>query len=199
METLRHALRRRTEAAHLATERAFEPLDPTTRAGLAGFLAAHDAALRAIAPRLGPAGRAAIPGFRAAIARDLATLGAPAPATDDAPACGETALPAAALGMSYVIAGSRLGAQLIGKQVASSPDPAVRRATDYLTVRVAGLDWPGILRQLNTWRGTGAERELVIGAALEAFGIFAREAQSREETVGPWRLIPSRQTHPASI
>ncbi|QPH52358.1 biliverdin-producing heme oxygenase [Pontivivens ytuae] len=125
---------------------AVSALDLTSRSGYRAFLRAQAGALDAIAPTC--ARLTELPSLsrlRPLLTLDMATIGAaPAPRLD-AP------VGLHPMGAYYVVAGSRLGAQVLARRVAESGDKTVRAATRYLADR----------RALDAWRAWLAASEAV--------------------------------------
>ncbi|MEM8827025.1 MAG: hypothetical protein AAGD40_08910 [Pseudomonadota bacterium] len=172
---LRARLRAETRADHDITEAAFARFDIRTAEGLAGFLAAHHratgAVLDAIEGQL-PDGFSPPPDARAMLAADLAALGHGVP-PPMAPVAATA--PAAPVGLIYVLAGSRLGNQMIRRNWSQSDDMDVRAAGAYFGAR--GLDdhARGFLRAVDA--GNGLDADAVVAAAHLGFRTFARAAE----------------------
>jgi heme oxygenase len=80
------------------------------------------------------------------------------------------------LGTMYVLEGSRLGAKVLLRRVASSSDPVVSGTTRYLR-HGAGLHlWPSFLVMLERHRTALHDDGAVIAAACRAFALFAAAA-----------------------
>lgn len=172
-------LREATGAAHERLDAAFGSLHLQSRADYVRFLCGHALGLTFTFPVYRAFVRDTldmlVPDYDAMIAADLFALGIdagtlPAPAPDEADAAA-LADPAAAPGIAYVLAGSRLGVTGIARQ------PNWGNANDlpsgYLADR-AGLD---VWRELAAWlkqdRGHDAAEAAVCGA-MTAFALFER-------------------------
>lgn len=169
---IRWALRQDTAAAHAAIEQLYETLDLSSRPGLTVFLAAHAAAFRAIVGALDatvPAELAdRVAAMIALIEADLATLdvtrhpqGLPAPSPVADP-----------LGLVYVVAGSRLGARILARRAAASPDPAVRGACGYLAAAQSDGLWPAFVAHLEDRALPPRDQARVIAGAHAGFACF---------------------------
>lgn len=171
-QTLRDILRERTREAHGRVDALYGRLMLAEREGLSRFLTAHylalapvEAAIRAranhddIPPALAPLVR-----------RDLDALGAPVPG---APHFG-TLEHADPDGLSYVVAGSHLGARVLRRQWARSEDGAVRGAGQYLSSDAMAAFWPGFVQGLNARQPNRDVVERVVGGAVAAFSVFER-------------------------
>ena len=173
-ETLRQTLKRVTADAHMRTERRFEELDVASRAGLGALLLAHRAALRAIAPRLAGEDRAYIrdlcPRLIEAIDHDLGAL-AIRPTDATAPLSDVAVNP---LGMTYVIAGSRLGARILHKRVSDSACPELHGARQYLSSETSDGVWQNLVASLADCEGDDVAMQEIETSALAAFACFER-------------------------
>lgn len=177
--TLRSALRAATAETHQALDATFGAFELQSRSGYLRFLEASAAALLPLEAALSEAGIAAIiPDWEqrlraTAIAADLAALGGTVRPLPMRP--GFTA--AGMLGAAYVLEGSRLGARVLLKQIAASPDPTVAAATAYLG-HGAGLPlWPRFLTILDNAAQDPRETGEAIDAARQAFALFADGAR----------------------
>ncbi len=176
---LRNRLRGATADAHRRLDAALGTLDLQSRAGYRRFLAANAAALLPLEQALVEAGVAeSFPDWATrtrggAILDDLARVGGvvrplAAPAPLDA---------GAMLGMLYVLEGSRLGAAVLLKRVAQSPDPVVAGATRYLRHGAGQRLWPGFLSRLGRLALTPDQEARAIDGARCAFDLFAQAAR----------------------
>lgn len=122
----RLALREATASLHLEVESRFAGLDLATANGYGRFLLVHAEVIPALEAALDRAGiEATLPDWprrrrAAALATDLTALGLPVPA----PRPAEVRPGAEALGVTYVLEGSRLGATMLLKAI----PPALPRA-----------------------------------------------------------------------
>lgn len=179
--SLRMHLRHATAACHERVDAAFSAFDLATPDGYAGFLVAQSAALGPVEQALERVGITDIlPDWRersrrAALGRDLASLGqAHSPPVPVAPPAGA----AAALGMAYVLEGSRLGSVVLLRRVLAGPDLASREATDYLR-HGAGEDfWRRFLARLETLSLPEADLAKMTAGAVAAFTAFERAAMA---------------------
>ncbi len=161
---LRSLLKEATVDIHDRLDHAFGALDLTTRAGYGVFLSAQAGALDAVLPicaRLGDL--PSLAPLRPLIACDMESLGAPR-----AP-CLAMRAQAHPLGAYYVVAGSRLGAQILARRVQGSGDPAVRAATMYLSDRSALDAWRAWLAVAGTVE-VGHDR--IVEGALATFALY---------------------------
>lgn len=183
---LRDALKKATADLHRAVERQFETLDIRTIPGMTMFLQAHAVAVGAIAEALGPHAEdgPCFTALRAALSRDLASIGARKP-----PAAAHPPTDAHPLGLTYVVAGSRLGARVLHGQALTSPDERVRSASGYLAPDLCADLWARVKRQLETLAPVEAERERIISGAFAGFACFENALRSVREQ----RLDDQRQ------
>jgi heme oxygenase len=178
-ETVRAQLRAATTEAHDRVDAVFSRFELTSRADYARFLHAQGGALIAleraldagIAPHL-PIGWAERR-RSAALLRDLAGLGAPAPDVDTLPAIERAE---DALGTIYVLEGSRLGGAVLKRSVAADL-PA-----EFLAPGDSGR-WRALLDALERSLETEAQREAAVAAARRAFDTFERSGRAALATV----------------
>jgi heme oxygenase (biliverdin-IX-beta and delta-forming) len=167
----RTALREATAAAHRQLDAIASTFDVATYDGYACFLVANAAPLSALELALENGGIAEWMTDwpqrtrRNEIARDLRSLQRPSLSVSVAPI--ETR--SEQLGVLYVLEGSRLGTQVIAKQVEQSADARVLAARQFL--RASGVDqWRSFIRDLESADGVSMER--AIDAALQAFALY---------------------------
>ena len=183
MTPVRAHLRRATAACHERVDAAFSAFDLATPFGYAGFLAAQSAAVIPVEQAIEAAGIDDIlPDWRErtrriALGRDLASLGRtaarPVPVV---PPDG----PAAALGMAYVLEGSRLGAAVLLRRVLGGRDPTSRAATAYLR-HGAGSDlWQRFLACLEAPSYLEADLAKMTDGAIAVFAAFEHAATERQ-------------------
>jgi len=142
---LRRDLRSATGPAHRRLDEMVEGLDVATSRGLGIFLQASGAALDVLSPSLAQVSLPPIQPLQVAIARDLGALGLrPIPPIGRVSVLSDDA----ALGAYYVIAGSRLGAQVLRRHHAASPDERVRGADAYLTAPTGLGMWKAFIYRL---------------------------------------------------
>ncbi|WP_143435219.1 biliverdin-producing heme oxygenase [Henriciella aquimarina] len=169
---LRRRLRQDTRPMHDWVEGVYDRHDIRTREGLAVLLQAHALALSVCLQALPASRQRARQGFQdllGAIEADLATLG-----IDRIPAQSSRA-PSAdihPLGLIYVVAGSRLGANVLLARVQGSTAPDVRQATQYLACEAGKVLWRDVRTALEDWRGSADEETDIIMAAQKAFTWF---------------------------
>lgn len=182
MSLLRQHLREGTRAAHDRVDAVMGSFDLTSRDGLAGFLDAQLRALENLALSPPPYGLPPVT-LGTLLAADLETLGfRPVPSVP--PAAGDED---AALGAYYVVAGSRLGAQILRKRWRQASDPRVLAAGRFLSDDSMLIGWKEFNELLS--RDHGIEPDAVLGGALDAFGRFEaagrRRPDNRSATAGP--------------
>ena len=167
--SLRQRLKTETAAVHRAVERLYEQLDVSEEEGLRVFLIAHAAALAAIEPRLQHPDAASAAQLLDCIRRDLAALGAgpPQPAALDAAR-------ADPVGLTYVMAGSRLGVSVLARRVMGSACDRVRAATSYLGSPFQDPLWPRVRQRLDLMESVGARADQAVAGAMEGFACFER-------------------------
>ena len=162
---LRRRLRDETRPAHDRVDAAFDRFDLTDAHALGGFLEAHHEALSALpldpAP-LGLPGVTLLPLLRA----DLAALGLGAPVGEPVALASE----AERLGAYYVVAGSRMGAQVLSARWREASCPRALSAGRYLSDRTMIRGWKALGAALPAV--PVAEHDAVIAGALAAFGRF---------------------------
>jgi heme oxygenase len=179
---LRFILRDATDVAHRRLDAGFAAYDLTRRADYLAFLMAMQAAFAPLEAWLDETD----PGFlpmdwsqrrRAEALRvDLQGLGIVA--SEGSSAVPPPTLPAdAAPGVLYVLEGSRLGGQVLLRQVLASPDPVVRENARFLRHGEGLRFWPSF----SAWLCTRpvSEHEPAISGALCAFALFERTQANR--------------------
>ncbi|WP_084419591.1 biliverdin-producing heme oxygenase [Henriciella litoralis] len=183
MTNLRMRLRAETREEHALIDDLYGQHDLSGREGLAVFLRAQALALSWCLSALpyAMADRARnLNGMICAIADDLAGLGAPAQTDRRSPPARFELEP---LGLIYVVAGSRLGARLLVRDVLRSEDATVRTATRFLTCPEGDALWRDVLEELSEWSGSQDEEERIIAAARAGFGWFAIAHQDTHRTL----------------
>ena len=165
-------LRQATVADHERVDALFGAFDLADADSYARFLTAHASALQAIEPML--LGVAGLPAWRSrspSIAEDLSALGQPVPA---APA-EHVAVPsyAHALGMLYVLEGSRLGGSVLVKRVRAGLPLA------YLSATHRAGEWRTLRDVLDAYAARGGPQVLhdLVSGAKAAFDRFAQAAE----------------------
>lgn len=168
-------LRAATRAAHDRVDAGFSSLDLANPVDYRRFLLAHAAAFVPIEAALTTVGAARlVPDWDAqrrsdALIADLATLGLDPPRPETAP---DYADDAAIIGGLYVLEGSRLGGQMLKRQLASgqprgfldAPQPAGR--------------WRSIVAIIDQRLDGAAELAAATSASLQTFAVF--------ELAGKW-------------
>lgn len=173
---LRFALRAATDAAHRRLDLGFAAHDLGRRDDYIRFLSAMRDPFAQIEAWLDGADAADLPPDWPARRRstvlqaDLGGLAIPAPEVAPTP-LPRTLSGAEAPGLLYVLEGSRLGGQVLLRQVLASPDPLVRGNARFLQ-HGAGLRlWPSFA----TWLGPrpASDHAAAIRGAQRAFALFA--------------------------
>lgn len=166
---LRTLLRQTTAAAHCEVERLYDTLDLTCVPDLRTFLLAHHMAVAAIGRALDRTGGDDPFGLLPLIRSDLEALDCRR-MPDPCPGPERSLHPA---GLTYVVAGSRLGARILHRRAARAPARRVRAATCYL----AAADGDGLWSDWQAREGAAAvargEGEQIVAAALYGFNCFA--------------------------
>lgn len=173
MPDLRWRLRKETRDAHASIDALYGQHDLSTREGLTFVLVAHMTALswiHDVLPDRLQSEKDAFGAMITAIAADLARLDAPF--SLPIRVGGEYA--ADPLGLIYVVAGSRLGARILVRQIESSPDHTVRGACRYFTCSEGDDLWQDCRAQLQDWAGEVSEQDDVVAAARAGFACFER-------------------------
>lgn len=178
---MRDELRSRLFALHEALDRRVEALCFSGGVDLVALLRIHAAALPPLAASLEAAGVAGLYPFwdgaarLAALARDLAALGAePAPPRAVPPFGGEAAI----AGAVYALEGSRLGNRVLLRRVLAAGDPSHRDALAFMTAGEPGR-WQRCLGWLASRAGTlDPEAAAAGGAAVFAAYAGAAEAEA---------------------
>ena len=172
--SLRDRLRADTRGPHEALDLRMSEFDLTSAEGLAGFLRVQHAALTALAPRATRAESAgAIVDLATRAARDLTVLGGTPPAR------AEIALPPLdPLAVDYIVAGSRLGGQVLRRRWQQSTDPVVRAADAYFSAPEHLDLWRGFVTRAGAMDGQGARAETVIDDALAIFALYSGIAEA---------------------
>lgn len=170
---MRALLRERSRDEHVATEAAFENYDLNEEEGLAGSLYAHALAMGQLVPSLAGAFRyqeEAARLMRLAL-EGLSALAIPAPIrAGESPKLN-------ALGVAYVILGSRLGARVIARRFDPAAPERLRRARAYFVDDASASAWSELRNELEEERPDG-EQEDILHAARASFQIFEAAARS---------------------
>lgn len=169
---LRWRLRAATDAAHRRLDAGFAAHDLTRRVDYGAFLTAMYRAFAPLETWLDGVDPEDLPPDWAerrraeALRADLSGLGLAIP---EGP--GAVALPRdGAPGLLYVLEGSRLGGQVLLRQVLASPDPMVRGNARFLRHGEGLRLWPGFVAWLAA--RPMSESEAAIQGALAAFAAF---------------------------
>jgi len=171
----RHLLRAATAELHAHVDARFSGPFEADRAAYGAFLTALATAVPPLERTLEAAGIEQLfedwPQRRRAglLALDLADLGLPSPAARVAPAAGSEAH---AMGMLYVLEGSRLGGKLLLRRVLGNADPQVRRATRYLAHGSDSALWSSFVGRLEVSEAVNRAPDEAIAGAREAFSLF---------------------------
>ncbi|MEQ9314813.1 MAG: biliverdin-producing heme oxygenase [Henriciella sp.] len=172
MTPLRTRLRSDTQYDHDRIDALYGRYDLTDRADLSAFLEAHALALSWCTDAI-PADRsefsALMRGLIAAIGDDLAHLGAPAQSHWPAK---PNALRGDALGLIYVVAGSRLGGRVLVRQILAAEDPVVASATRYFTCTEGDALWQSVQVALQDWTGSSDQEARLVEGARSAFQYY---------------------------
>ena len=181
--SLRDYLRAATAAHHPAVDARFGALLDRGESGYARFLEASAEGVFPLEQALADAGVAMLladwprRARSAALAADLADLGASLPAPVDPPAVrGEAGI----LGVLYVLEGSRLGAAMLTKRLAAHPSARVRGATRYLRHGESGF-WASFLAVLEKSEAARRNPAAVVAGARTAFALFGAHAPALTE------------------
>lgn len=167
MAGLRVRLREETRDAHSRVDVLFSQFDLGRAADYTRFLQAHGRALLFLevagANADWPQAAPPPPSFAKSVICELASLGAEISARP-------TGAPlASVLGPAYVVAGSRLGAAQIRREVASGGT--------YLSDKTLDGYWPRISSWLSRQPACGAFADDTVKGALDAFEVFAEAAE----------------------
>ena len=181
----RVALRAATAKRHAELDSLFSSLDVTTKSGYVTFLSRLAAAYVPVDAQLEATGiRALFPDWdrrsrRAALLDDLRHLGVATPLM--LPAL-FFATPEDMLGALYVLEGSRLGGQLLLRQVAASFDEEVKAAKRFLQSGEDTGSWRDFLAVLENRAVDEAGLERMITAADRTFALFIAAANVSSPT-----------------
>ena len=175
-------LKAATEAQHHSLDHGFGALDLKNRNDYKSFLTAQAAVLRPLENWLTQQGIARVlPDWPArrrseAVASDLAGVNTEMLA-DDAVSISDRASAPLLLGVAYVLEGSRLGAQYLSREVAASPDRAVRDNMRFLTHGAGQKLWPSFLEILERNVIDPAAADEAAAGARATFDLFLRSQQ----------------------
>lgn len=180
--TLREHLRAATSEAHAALDATAGALGMNTRAGYGAFLSASALGLAPLELALERGGVGEqLPDWprrarRQAVAEDLAVLDLPMPPIQDAP----TPSFAFAVGMLYVLEGSRLGARFLSRQVRAA-DPELPLA--YLTHGESDDLWRSFVAWMEAIPKVGFRTDEAEAGARYAFQRFSEAFESAKSGV----------------
>lgn len=181
----RERLRAATRPAHRHLDDAVLAMVSRGRPGYAGYLAASLAArggLEALALGHGaPASGFLVP-VRDDLVRDLADIvdgDAPHPLDARAPGLPDAADEAGLWGISYVLAGSCLGAAHLMRRVSALGLSATFGARHLARQMDAARHWPRFVEALDSLRFTPSQEERCAAAASSAFAIFGTALDAR--------------------
>ncbi|RST30220.1 heme oxygenase [Sphingomonas ginkgonis] len=180
----RQLLRQATAAAHEAVEASLESAAPETAGGYRRLLAAQGLAVERCERLLEAADVARlVPDWaersrRAALAEDCRALAVERVAAEGEPQSLPT--PAEALGMVYVLEGSRLGARLLHRRLQDNPDVACRAADRFLSHGCDERLWQSFVTLLEQSSIVAAKPDEAIAGAHRAFAIFSQAAAATE-------------------
>jgi len=165
--SLRTRLREETRAAHLRLDEIAKDLDLAHYADVSIFAVAHHAAYSALDKAF--QGDFALTRLRLDKAtQDIHALGLPTTglAIADIPSA------MSELGVTYVIAGSHLGAKVLTKQWSKTRDPRVNAASHLLRDEVLEREWAAVLTTLKSLPATGRGADDVVAGAIACFDLF---------------------------
>lgn len=180
-------LREATGPSHERLDASFGSLALSTRADLARFLAAHSIGL---APMF-PVFRAFVeqelhlecPDYPAMLRADLTALGVDPDALPVLPAPDAIAAGDAALGVAYVICGSRLGLTMIRQRGYWGEAEGFRSA--YMTDGRGHEAWKTLVPKLRGQPYTPEQADVMRAAALAAFDVFSRAFEVSKDVEQP--------------
>lgn len=184
---LRHRLRSATSAAHAQLDKQLGALDLNKLADYRRFLEASAAALLPLEDVLLEAGVARMfPDWelrsrRAAILHDLARIGGKVRPLGGPPPLDFGGV----LGTMYVLERSRLGATVLLKTVAQSPNRMVAEATAYLRHGEGEQLWPSFLVMLEQHAAALRDDTGAVNGANRAFDLFAQATARLRRTRSP--------------
>ena len=182
--SIRHLLRAATAGHHAEVDARFAPLVANGEASYAEFLRASASAIYPLEGALRAAGVVRIlPDWsdRArseALRADLVALDVAEPMPADAPAISSEAY---LFGVLYVLEGSRLGARMLARQILSSANARMRRATRYLQHGEGKPLWPTFLQRLESSAAVKRIPEQAVAGACAAFARFGTGATVKRQ------------------
>lgn len=180
-DNLRNRLRTETSGAHEALDTLASTFDLTERSGLTAFLQMHEAALRAlIGLQTNCICAGAMQDLHQRALTDLETLGAePLPVALTIPE------PFTALAIDYVIAGSRLGAQVLERRWRAATDPDITRASAFFTAPTYIECWRAVCAQCAAIDGNGSTARTIVLHANRIFALYTSCANAARTDPGP--------------
>jgi heme oxygenase len=166
-------LRVSTREQHRTLDAALSRYDLTDRSRYEDFLRIHLYSLTELQSRWRTEDDAEFAHLLSMLENDLGCR--TAAATESWRSRTQESAPAQAIGISYVIRGSRLGAALLRRRV---PEDF---PTEYLSAQL-GLSWRAFLEQLESFARSANPMETVIAVngAISAFGVFGRNLQKQQ-------------------
>nr|WP_321986283.1 biliverdin-producing heme oxygenase [uncultured Lichenicoccus sp.] len=184
MNELRAVLRQGTQAAHQRLDARMSTLPLDERPSYGRFLHAQAAALVPLEIALEQAGVVyLLPDWtwrtrRAALLADIRQLEGEEPplADPEEQAVDWIDSPAAMLGATYVLEGSRLGGALLRKQVMAAEDPVIRLASRFLNHGNGENLWLSFNDTLKEAKLDEAERTEMVNSAIRSFALFETAA-----------------------
>lgn len=137
----RWVLRQETEGAHDELDHLISKLDLASRSDFITFLKVHDACFAAMARHMDVSG---LDRMVQAIRNDLTALG-------EVPEVGAPVdlSPFHPLAGRYILAGSRMGTQVLRKRWLQSDDSIVRTADTYFTLPSGASEWQAVCAELS--------------------------------------------------
>ncbi len=184
MNELRAVLRQGTQAAHQRLDARMSTLPLDRRPSYSRFLHVQAAALVPLEIALEQAGVVyLLPDWtwrtrRAALLADIRQMDgeeAPMPGPQEQPVDWIES-PAAMIGATYVLEGSRLGGAMLRKQVMAAEDPVIRLASRFLNHGNGENLWLSFNDTLKNARLDEAERAVMVDSAVRSFALFETAA-----------------------
>tara|TARA_R110002051_G_scaffold209486_1_gene275298 strand:- start:2625 stop:3179 length:555 start_codon:yes stop_codon:yes gene_type:complete len=165
--SLRLRLRDDTQDAHARVDAFAARLDLSTPHGMTPFLQANEMAYATCEEHV-PGLPLEIVARRALLLQDLAALGErPLPAPLPGPAGALDAL-----GVTYVIAGSHLGARVLSRRWRQSDDARVLAAGRFLSDTGLVNVWERVRTRLESLSDQGPQADSVVASARHCFSLF---------------------------
>lgn len=177
--SLRARLRNDTRGAHDSLDHLVSQFDLATPLGLSCFLQMQSIALRSIAPHAaGAVTFGAVQDLLERAAADLSALGRPDQQTR------MIAGPLHPFAIDYVIAGSRLGTQVLRKRWQSASDAHVRQADAYFSAPSYIELWKSFCTSAQETYPSGPVADKVVHDADRLFGLYLECARISKATNG---------------